>query len=169
MCFFYFGGTERWSSATWAAHWDKDKTPSEICLCCSRGSGWCGSNCWLLKWLLLHWLAGFEIGFLLCQVHTDDPTPPPPPPHAHANTHSQTQRCSYKIWQLQEGLLINLKCGSEGRVMAGEEEKGWLLPLNLYLSFSILLSFSLPPSVSPSPSPLLLCMVHPLWFRSQTI
>jgi len=89
--------------------------------------------------------------------------------HTHINTHTVKYRDgSYKIWQLQEGLLINLEYSSEGRVMAGEEEKEWLLPLNLYLSFSTTFFFSRPPSVSLSSSLLLFYVVHPLWLQSQT-
>lgn len=72
----------------------------------------------------------------------------PPPP--------QQRDGSYKIWQLQEELLINLECSSDlhpGEVMAGEKKKTttkkseWLLPFNLYLlccfSFSSFVSLSL--------------------------
>lgn len=100
------------------------------------------------------------VSLLPCS-HRWPPTPHPPPPPPPLLTHTLKHRDgSYKIWQLQEGLLINLECSSEGRVMAGEEEKEWLLPLNLYLSFSM--APFLPPSVFPHfsflrrPSPVIL-------------
>lgn len=84
-----------------------------------------------------------EIGFFLLPLLIESAPPSPP---------AQQRDGSYKIWQLQEELLINLECSSDlhrGEVMAGEEKKKknqqqkkaeWLLPFNLYLSCSF--SFS---------------------------
>lgn len=91
-----------------------------------------------------------EIGFLSHSAHRDEPRPP---------THLllKQRNGSYKIWQLQEGLLINLECGSQGQVMAGEEENEWLLPLSLFLScsFAFCLSFSLTFAFLHGPSPVI--------------
>ena len=80
---------------------------------------------------------------------------PPLPSYTHINK----ERVPTRSDNYKRGLLINLKCSSEGRVMAGEEGKEWLLLSNLYLflylplflSSSLCLSFFLTLLFSPSP------------------
>lgn len=109
----------------------------------SGSSDWCGSDCWLLKWLLMHWLIWLKLGF-----SSSHRWPPPALLLSDTNTHAHTQT---QRWFLQDLTITRGAFNQSGMQLGGASDgsgggKEVITP-SQSLSLILDLFLSLPPSL----------------------